>query len=78
MVHGQSLICGNLRNLWMDSGGGTWVPPRQMLIDLNMSRNWLADVRSRILIPIMATAMTNELASLRLNVSDEIAAFHAS
>lgn len=47
-------------------------------LDLTMPGNGLADPGLRVLIPIVTTAVTDEDATGLLNLTDQIAALHAT
>ena len=50
----------------------------QGLFNFAMARNGLADTCSRVLIPIMAPAVSNEGTAFLLDLTDEVTAFHGS
>lgn len=51
---------------------------RQGLFDLPMAWNGLADPGSRVLIPIVPSAVPDEDAAALLDLANEIAAFHGT
>jgi hypothetical protein len=52
--------------------------PREMFLDLPMSRHGLRYLGRRILIPVMSAAMANEDAAEIFDLFDKITVFHAT
>jgi hypothetical protein len=52
--------------------------PSEMILDFGMARDGLTGMSSRILIPVVTSAMSNEQASHRLDFSQKFFTFHAS
>ncbi len=50
----------------------------KILIDLGVTRNWLASFGSWVLIPIMLATVANENSTLLLQGADQIASLHAN